>query len=584
MLIEVHTGTRPGRPRLLLFIGAGVLVGALGLAWWQVGSSRVLGPEQRVGNTPLWVRLPRDWRPHPQEPQVFILPVREPGWRRSAFDYERRIRFEYQRLPSFVPIEAQLRRLRLDAPQTRGTLRPARIGPYAAVEVSNPVRRRFRGGHVETETIVRFTCLPRGEVITIWYEPLFELRPSDIDILEDVCRTLRIEDATLGGDPQARLRQAGVAFPLENDWQVTATDFEQVPGVYLSGSIDGVPAWSIAVLRSWLAAGRTPRALLADLAGEAWLLWDIEDRLSETQRADGATLTTLRHPRLGRGDELLPSARVVARSPAQVALILVWAGPAQAEGADAVAERIAQTVQIQPLAAWPSVEEAERAGIALAAALTERGPVSRWGRESVQTRYLGHLASGDETIVVTRGAVERDPERGYTGGAVRQRGQEREEITRWSVDGRARTYELTVDFVYSGAAVSIHEQRQRASGKVERRVEIERYGRHDWTYGPGAAFVPPPTQEIIEGWVARNEPGAAIIAASSRLGPGTHTVLLRRLPPDGEYPRVLVQEDYWPTGLIEAFDDVRAELVYERGPSADYRRVASRGRVDQGSD
>ncbi len=143
MLIEVHTGTRPGRPRVLLFIGAGLLAGVLGLAWFQVHSVRVLGPEQRVADTPLYVRLPHGWRPHPQDPGTFILPVQQRVLGRRVFEIERRIRFGYERQPVFVPTEELLRQLGLADPGAQP--RPAQIGSYPAVEVHHQVLRVIGG-------------------------------------------------------------------------------------------------------------------------------------------------------------------------------------------------------------------------------------------------------------------------------------------------------------------------------------------------------------------------------------------------------------------------------------------------------
>jgi hypothetical protein len=140
------------------------------------------------------------------------------------------------------------------------------------------------------------------------------------------------------------------------------------------------------------------------------------------------------------------------------------------------------------------------------------------------------------------------------------------------VDSRAGKYNVQVDLWYDQLTVTVHEQRAQPGGDVVRVVTAERRGEHEWTYRPGPAFVPPPTEEILEGWVARNEPPAAFVEESSLLGPGTYTVLLRHLPPDGERLRVLVQQDFWPTGVIEAFDDARAEIIYETGPSWEMRR------------
>jgi hypothetical protein len=251
----------------------------------------------------------------------------------------------------------------------------------------------------------------------------------------------------------------------------------------------------------------------------------------------------------------------------------VYAGPAGAAAADEAAQRMADTIDIRACAALPPLAAAQEAGRALAAELAERGPVTRWGRESVRTGYRRRQGNRDETVEVTRSAVRRDPEQGYEGGLVRHSARGQEEVQRWTVDARAGKYESQVDLVYDQGNLSVHEERAQAGSSVLRQVEIEQRGRREWTCQPGPAFVPPPVAGIVEGWVARAQAPAAIVEVSSLLGPGTHTVLLRNLPADGDLPRVLVQEDFWPAGVVEAFDDARAETVYERGPSWEYRRL-----------
>jgi hypothetical protein len=60
---------------------------------------------------------------------------------------------------------------------------------------------------------------------------------------------------------------------------------------------------------------------------------------------------------------------------------------------------------------------------------------------------------------------------------------------------------------------------------------------------------------------------------STSLGTGTHTVWLRHLAPDGQDLRVLVLDDYYPVGSIEAYNDATAQTQYELYPGGEYRRV-----------
>ncbi len=573
MLIEVHTGAKPGRPRRLLVLSAGLLAGTLGLAWLQVREAHALGPEQRVGDTPLRVRVPKDWRPYPDDPQRFILPVVSERRHRLVLEFERSVRFELLALPAFQPIESLLQFLDLDDQRTLATRRQARIGPYPALEVRHLVPLRLGRRVVERETIVRFTCLPRGHLLQVTYDPLIELRPADFEIMEEVCDSLRIDDPTLSGDAAEFMRSAGLEFALEDDWLVVGTHFEEVPGLYVGGTVNGLPAWSIAILRTWLAAGRRPRDLLADLAGREWLLWDTDALLSKQRRPDGAAVATLRHPEFGHTDERIQSAMVVAEAAAEAVIMFVYAGPGEAEVADEVARRLAAEIEIAALDAIPEVDRAEEAGRVLTATLAARGPVPRWGREPVQTVYRGSRLGRTERLTVRREAVRRNPELGYSGTLRRRTGRrQREETIQWTVDGHAQSYRWQADLYNGRNQLAIIEQRAKPSDPVRRQIIIDERERHARSFQPGPGFVPPPVESIIEGWVARGEVTAAIVETSSILGLGTHTVLLRSLPPDDGFPRVLVQSDFWPQGAILAFDDARAETHYELYPSATYWR------------
>jgi hypothetical protein len=580
MAFEVYTGTRPGRPRLLLIVNAALLAGTAALAWWQVRESRGLGPEQRVHDTPLLVRLPDGWQADPHNPRSFVLPVGARRGGRSAREFERRIEFDFTRLPTFRPLDQLLRLPELENLGQIAQVRRAHLGRCDAIEVHYVLPVQIGRLRVHGEIIARFTCLPRGHLIKVVYEPLIDLRPADEQILDDVCRTLRIDDPTLNGAPADYLARAGLKLPLEPDWQVVGADFEAVAGVFLGGSTDKGPArrsespvatWAIGLLRTWLAAGRTPQDLLSDVAAREWLIWDVQKLIREQRRADGATCTTIRHPEFGAVNVLLPSAWVVSRSASQAVILLVYAGPEDAAQADAAAEKLATELQLEPLQELAELADAQAAGAKLVADLHKSGPVARWGRESAEATY--RRVDPAEMVVVRRSAVQRDPAQGYEGSLWRRTDRAREEQQGWTLDGQAAAYKWQADLVYGSSLIHIAEQRARATGAVRREILIDERERQRFDFTPGAAFVPPPAEEIIKGWVARNEAAAAIVEMSSVLGSGTHTAWLRHLAPDGPYPRVLVQEDYWPLGSIEAYDDARAQTQYELYPSAEYRRV-----------
>lgn len=567
MLFEVYTGAKPGRPRLLLFITAGLVIAALGLAWFQVRSARGLEPEQRIGDTPLSVRPPKGWRPDPGNPQRFILPT---GSKEPRKAYQRSLRFDFIHLPAFQPVEQLLQLPNLLAGQIVD-VKPAQLGPYRAAQVRSIEPIQVGRMRVARETVTRITCLPRGHVLRVVYEPLRELGPADLDIFETVCSTLRMVDTSLNGSPQDYLQRAGLTMPLSPGWNVVGADFAESPAVYIGGSVDDLPAWSIAIFRTWLAGGRTPRDLLADFAAERWLIWDIASLVREERRADEATVTSIRRPRAAQVWESLLSAWVVQQSATQCVIMFIHSEPRYASQANDAAARIASAIEIAPLADIPPLAEAAAAGASLAGDLRKAGPKPRWGRVRVDSTY--RCSTRDETVVVQRGARNGNPDQGYDGSLWRRVGRAREDREVWSIDGRAAAYERRAQFMYDQLAVEVIESRERPEGDVSRRVTVEGRDPQRQSFTPGPSFVPPPAESIIHGWVARAEPHTAIIEVSSLLGPKTHTELLRHLPPDGVYPRVLVLRDYWPEGAIEAFDDASAETQYELTPTAEYRRV-----------
>jgi hypothetical protein len=577
MQFEVHTGSRPGRPQLALLICAGLLAGTIALAWWQAGEARALGKEQQVGNTPLRVQPPKRWIRPQEDPMSFILPVQEEGWRRRMFPFERRIRFEYQRQPTFESWN-RLVGGRLDGARARQTLRPARIGPYEAVEAHKHVTQAVGRRNYLRETIVRMTCLPRGQVIVVEYDPLIDLRPADTEILEDVCSTLRIEDPTLTGSREAFLEQAGLRVPLEESWHVVGTDVPQVAGVYIGGAVDGWPAWSVGILRTWRAADRTASDLLIDSAAVHWLDFDAGARLRETTGMSNAAVHTLRCPGFGSRDRSPASLWIVDRGPSQIVMMNVYASERYAAAADDVARRIATTMEILPLESFPAIEPAEAAGRRLVSELRQRGAVPRWGRGERRVRYRGFWPTRVE-IAVKREARGRNAENGYEGETAYnwQLGRNALETVRWRIGPNATAYVSRADRLLGRLQLTLREGRTADSDTATREIRIEGEPPRSFSFYPGPAYVPQPVEPIIEGWVARGEEAEAIIELSSGLGPGSCTALLRQLPAEDDYVRVLRQVDYWPEGMILAYDDEDAELVYQRAPAKYLERIPPGG-------
>ncbi len=558
---------RAGRPRVLLFVSAVVLVGTLGLAWYQTRGARALGDEQPVGDTILRIRPPVGWVADPEDRRAFILPVSDTDRRRRGYRYERRIGFRVYREPAFLSVDVLMQKLGLNEPRTLRTLRPARIGDYPAWEVHRFVPRRLQRRVLMCETVVRFTCLPRGHVITVVYDPLIDLRPADAEIMADVCASVRVVDDSLAGSAEGYLEHVGVSFEVEPSWVVVGPDLGQVAGLYVGGALDGAPSWSIGVFRTWLADHRKPADLLVDFAAESWLWWDAADQVESVVADGNVTICQIRHPQFGQSAGPIQSAWIVERGQGRAVLLFVYAGAARAAEADEVARRLCENMDVAELDYWPDLAAAADAGRKLAEKLTVRGALPRWGRGRQRARYIGETTRGVVSTLVERQAVGLNAEGGYKGVTTISRENQREETMRWALGPRAASYTWQADMFFGKLQIGLLEERGSVVGPVNRRLIVGRRPREPRTFQPGSAFVPPPTEELIEGWVARGEAPAALVEHSTALGLASHSVLLQQLASDEDWPRVLLQVDYYPLGAIEAFDEARAEVVYVLHPA-----------------
>lgn len=571
MPMEVHLGSRPGKPRLLLFSCATVLVLSLAAAWVQVRDARALGPEVRIADTPIRVQLPRDWIRDPSNPQAFLLPIRGES-RRSMFGFERRMQFSYRRWPHREEIghilESMGLRTTLQAEKTR-------IGRHPAVQVKTLVPTRIGRKLLQRELLVRVASLPDGQSITVIYEPLLDLRPADAEIMDDVCRTLRLDGDEALPTPAESLARAGVRIPVGHAWQIASLGPQTTPAVAISDSVDGVPTWTVEVQRTWLAHGRTPVDLLADLVAEAWQDFDAPD-VEVVQRPDGATIYSMKYPYGDTQAVVVTGAWIVSRSADRTALLRLYADLSDSAAAVAAVDTLAQQIEVEPLPAFADLGNAEEAGLRLARDIRQRGPTARWGRTAVELNYDGRLrgiASGADWQSVWRETKRRyDAEDdSYAGQDVvwlvpEQRRRPRDvpywaESWRSAVSGTA--YEYQRDFTLGDSLVSVQETWMPGATEVKRTLSINGRREKRRRFVPGPAFVAPPLEEVVAGWVARGDVAkSAVIEVSSQLGPGTHTVLLSQMPPDGALPRVLIQDDYAPFGRVMTFAEETAEVAY----------------------
>lgn len=572
---EVYAGSRPGRPRALLVLTAALLGGTLLLAWWQARAARGLGPERAIPDTPLLVRPPADWVASPKDPRAFLLRSQVHGRRGERWEVDRYVRFDYERLGAFQPPAEALQALGYD-PES---LEPARIGKYAAVQLRRVEHRRWGRRVARIESVVRAAILPAGQLITVQYVPMTELTPADLELLDEICAHVRLSDPALATTPQEAEARAGLTGALPPDAQVALAELPEVPGFYLGGTAEGLPAWSFGLFRTWLAGDRTPRDLLLDFAATTWLLSEEVVEVQESRRTDGATLAHVTHPDPGRNRRPVAAAWVLAEGPREALLLFVYTNEDYLAAADAAAQALLEQTRIEPLDAIPNVATAEQAGVELARLFTARGAMPWWGRLGVQLHFRGETLRGEEYIVIQRQARGRGTARGYQGHRVRSvRARKYEEPTSWQLGPHAATY-LFETALYWDENVRILVRERRGSGDepVVRDLTVNDVERRVRSFVPGLGFICPPLESLAEAWTAREAAGPCLVEVSTLLGRGTHTRLLRPLPtgPDAHQARVLVQADFHPFGVIVTVDE-DYEVVSERSAYARYERVRPR--------
>jgi len=463
------------------------------------------------------------------------------------------------------------------AQRTSASVRPepTRIGPFPAIQIREVLRRRWGRNIILGESILRVAFLPGGQRIRVQYTPMSDLTIADLKLLDAVCDAVRVDDPALRVTPQAAMEQVGCQIPLPAGSQVSLSQLADVPGLFVSGLEDGLPAWSLGVFRTWLAGNRTPRDLLVDLAATFWRLDAESVRTDESTRTDGARLASVRHPDPSRNRLPLFAAWIVARSPAEAVLLFVCADERYVSGAHAAGQRIAEQLAIQPISGLASLSSAEEAGLKLATLLAQRGALPWWGRDPVRLVYRETFAPDHAAVEIERVAHRRDPKLGYEGSLTRRTsGRNWEERTEWWIDAQALGYrQESVTFVGDGVPLEVSERRLASTNVVHRTIKFADQDPRSTPFQIGPAFVCPPIESIAEAWVARQTEGAWLIEASTRQGRGAHHRLLRPLPPEADrLPRVLLLDDYWPLGTIVAFDE-DGEVRYQLDAATRYERV-----------
>jgi hypothetical protein len=587
MVMEVHTGSRPGRPQLLLIASAAFLVGTLALAFLQVTDARALGERQAVPGTPLTIRIPQDWVADRDSERTYMLPIRDADARRGRFTFERRIQLDYRNMRTFLPYELWLDPSSADAGRQVVEEHPATIGPWPGVEFRCIELRDMGTFAMRVQTLLRVACSPRGEMIRVYYEPLMALRPADFEIMDEVCQSLAIEDPSLVQPPEDILAAAGLQLPLDPTWTVAPPRIEGVAGIHISGRENGYPLWAISLCPTWLAQDRQPADLLSDYAAEHWRLFAEPPPVRATGRADGRTVTWTRHPR----PELVrqPAAALISTAEGAHVMMYISTSARYLESALAAAEEMAGQIEIAPSFDRALLEDAWRNGRRLVSALSNGGLVGRWGRQRLENQYIGHDWLGRDYIETSRSARGRNAANGYAGqyehwlnipanlpinalpAALRR---PPDASGTWTIGADAQTFERIAEYPVFDVPLKIVEERY-GSGPVTRVLQPGGRRSITHTWQPTDNFIAPPAEDCIAGWVARGEAPHALVEIATPFGAGSHFALVRQLPPRGSVTRCLWQSDFWPVGVIRAFDDDEASLQYERWPAAYYEQIGT---------
>jgi hypothetical protein len=339
-MFEVYTGTRAGRPTVLLLLTAAALLGALGLAWTQVRGALALGEEVAIAGTPLIVRPPKGWQQDPRNPHVFGKWVRKRVWGREVWAAERKLEFHYN--------DYLVQFTRLFQAAATSVPHPARIGAWEGVQFL----LEQHGSRSGIQTVYRTVSTPRGAQISIEYTPLAQVSHGDLDLVDVVCAAVRGAGTDASRTPQDMLAYVGVSFPIAPDWQVVGPDQRNGPGLWIQETEQDCPVWALALFRRDLRHRGVPIGMLDvdslvvdSLVAESRLLMPRFLRPQGRSREDGVYIAFAQSLDRARTSSVVVSVWVVAKSPREAAVIYVLADPRHAEAANNAAEELATTLK-----------------------------------------------------------------------------------------------------------------------------------------------------------------------------------------------------------------------------------------------
>jgi hypothetical protein len=576
MMNEVHTGTRPGRPALLIVLCALSLAGTVGLAWLQVGESRALAAEERVGESPLIVRPPKGWVRHPSEPGTFVEAVELEG--QPGVHVERRISFHYQRWSRMQSIVNLLRyRNQRELVSRVSDLEPARVAGLDGVQVRRARSFRFLGRDESGGSVYRLAISPRGDEINVEYIPVRELTPGDFDLLEAICAAVRIDDPALHVSAAEAKRQTGVDFALEAGWRIHGADYPGVPSLFVQGGDRGVPLWAVGVFRTWLAKERQPVDLVRDLAMTDWLMPPDALEIEATRAGAREIASAVQPPGLpsGAAGSLVTAAHVVSESADKTVMLVAYADPSYSAEAREAAASIADSLTFSDLRFPASINEAAELGQRLAEGLAVSA--EPWGTEPstlyYRAEYVGppdyRTASG---LQVQGRVASPDLPREYQGVDQIVTAEGASDLQWRLLTGGG--YEWRRDYRLGARPRRVEESRSAAKAPIRRVISLPRQ-RREYSVSPGAGFVSGPLESLAEAQVARQARGEWLVSASTTLGAACHSRLLVPLPHDeAGLHRVLLLDDYQPRPAALTFD-AAGELMSRQEPGTVLRRISA---------
>lgn len=554
-MIEVHTGARPGNPRRLLILTAGILCASLGLAWAQTRLAASLQPEQRIGTTPLMVRVPQGWAPQPNQRGVFT-PSRE----RSLEDTPlRMLRFSYERRSQFTPIEAVLPEV------ADGAGQEARVAGYAGVEVRRREPLAFRMP-INRDLVIRVVALPRGDLIRVEYSSLTELRLADMQQLDDICQAIRIDESGAGDSPAALLESAGVRGELPTGWRACGPDLPSAAGVFLQPD-EARPTWALGLLRSW-PTERSPEELLRSVAATRFPEAQKPLPAAASSRRDGLTVHRVALPP-ARGRSAAPSYLAEARLLSQGderAILLVFATAGSAAAARAGADVLTAQLSLARPPGWPDLVAARAAATELMEALRAGGLRRHWGDEPAQQYFLGFQ---DQRLLAGLELRRRWTRAGgYEGSRLMgfDRGFDRH-LEAWRMDDEGVGYQYAIEISGRGrreAFLEVAQQRDATTRAVETLVTLPGAPPQKRSFVAAPHYAAPPLRRIIEEFAARPDAAPAYLFQVSTFDGAAAELLLRRIDAGGGRQGVLGQLDYLPRGALSLWQD--GQWWGERGP------------------